>query len=73
MPIVSAEDEELMSKIICKCKKVSEYEILFSIRNQNAKVWGDIQRITGASTGCGRCGSTVQRILASELEKQEQE
>ncbi|MEI7594802.1 MAG: (2Fe-2S)-binding protein [Bacteroidota bacterium] len=56
-----------MEDIICKCHAVSKEEILYAIRRQNAKNIGDIQRITAASTGCGRCGVIIKRILEEEL------
>lgn len=51
--------------LICKCKAVKLSEIKKAIQKQNAKTVGDIQRITGASTGCGRCERRIEQILES--------
>ena len=54
--------------LVCKCMAVTEDEIVYTIKNKNAHTIADIQRITGASTGCGRCGVKVQHIIDEQLE-----
>lgn len=53
---------------ICNCKFVFKSEIVDAINHKNALNIEDIQRITGASTGCGRCTRTVNSILKETLE-----
>ncbi len=55
--------------IICNCMSVSEHEIVYSIRKQNAVTLQDIMDITGAMTGCGSCTEEVEDILQRELER----
>jgi NAD(P)H-nitrite reductase len=54
--------------IICTCKSVTKKEILIAIRN-GAQTITDIQIITKASTGCGRCKATITSILEKEQAK----
>lgn len=54
--------------IICSCKGVTKKEILTAIRN-GAQTITDIQIITKASTGCGRCKTTINSILEKEQAK----
>ena len=56
-----------MEDIVCRCHAVSKEEIVYAIKKQNAKNLGDIQRITAASTGCGRCGVQIKKIIVEEL------
>lgn len=51
---------------ICFCNNVTYGEILHAIHFQNAKVQEDIERITGASSRCGRCRRRVIKILEQE-------
>jgi NAD(P)H-nitrite reductase large subunit len=51
------------NKRVCICKGVSLYAILDAIHFKNAKSQEDIERITNASTGCGRCRIKVERIV----------
>ncbi len=51
------------NKIICFCKGVSYQQIVDAVNNKGAKVQEDIERITGASSGCGRCKRKVISIL----------
>ena len=55
------------SPLVCRCKGVSEQEIRDAIYLHRARLHTDIQRLTGASTGCGRCGRAVVAILENEL------
>ena len=56
-----------MEGMICKCMAVSEEEIIYTVKKKNAHTIAEIQRITGASTGCGRCGVKVQSIIDEQL------
>lgn len=55
--------------IICKCKGVSYLDIVNSVRFKNARIFEDVQRITSASTGCGRCQRKVTLIIQEEVDK----
>ncbi len=57
----SSESEQ---NIICKCKKVSEHEIRFTIERHGAKSLQEIRDITTANTGCGGCIKKVEGLLA---------
>jgi nitrite reductase (NADH) large subunit len=54
---------------ICECKSVSRSEIIKSIRTGGCQTIIDIQNITGASTGCGRCKPKVLEVLMQELRR----
>lgn len=52
---------------ICECKAVKANEIKSAIKTKGAQTFLDIQNITKASTGCGRCKQAVTDILNAEL------
>jgi NAD(P)H-nitrite reductase large subunit len=54
---------------ICDCKAVKVHEIRSAIKTKGAQTLLDIQNITKASTGCGRCKQPVTDILNAELRK----
>jgi len=56
--------------IICSCKGVTKDEIIKAVR-KGAATMLDIQAITKATTGCGRCKSVVSGILSKELKKEQ--
>jgi nitrite reductase (NADH) large subunit len=58
------------SKVVCECKLVPKTEIIDAIRKGGCQTIIDIQNVTGASTGCGRCKPVVIDILMKELQKQ---
>ena len=43
------------SYIVCECKQVSLGEIIFAIKEKNAKNLEDIAKITDAGSSCGSC------------------
>lgn len=57
------------NKFVCNCRSVSKHEILRAIRKSGAQSFVDVQHITLAATGCGRCKSEVMRITDAELER----
>lgn len=57
------------NKYVCECKSVKPFEIMKAVRMAGAETIIDIQNLTKASTGCGRCRSAVESILSDELEK----
>ncbi len=56
-------------KYVCDCKSVKAFEIRKAVRESGAETIIDIQNLTKASTGCGRCKGEVTRIMENELEK----
>lgn len=50
-------------EIICYCKHVFKHEIQKEIYKNNALNLSEIQLITKASTGCGRCTNNVIYII----------
>ncbi len=58
-----------ISKYICECKGVGKFEIVKSVRNLNACTFVDVQNLTKAATGCGRCKPMVDKIIKEELSK----
>jgi len=56
-------------KYVCECKSVKAFEIRDAVRKQGAQTLVDIQNITKASTGCGRCKPQVVDIMSKELKK----
>ncbi|MDD2277779.1 MAG: (2Fe-2S)-binding protein [Bacteroidales bacterium] len=54
---------------VCECKAVFRNEIVNSIKKGHAQTLLDIQNLTKASTGCGRCKNQVEWIINTELEK----
>jgi NAD(P)H-nitrite reductase large subunit len=52
---------------ICECKSVKAHEIRSAIKTKGAQTFLDIQNITKASTGCGRCKQPVTDIINAEL------
>lgn len=60
-------------KYVCECKSVKAYEIRRAVRLSGAETLVDIQNLTKASTGCGKCKTHVISILNKELEKKHTE
>jgi nitrite reductase (NADH) large subunit len=58
------------SKFVCNCKAITRNEIINAIRKKGAESFLDIQNLTKASTGCGRCKIQVLSIIEIELRKQ---
>ncbi len=56
-------------KYTCECKAVTQREIINAIRKKGARTFLDIQNITKASTGCGRCKPMVNDITIKEISK----
>jgi NAD(P)H-nitrite reductase large subunit len=58
----------MTNKYICDCKAVTKTNLLNAIRKAGANNLLDIQNLTKASTGCGRCKSSVLQILEKETQ-----
>jgi NAD(P)H-nitrite reductase large subunit len=61
--IVMIDPEE---NIICNCMDVSEHEIVYCVKHQDAVMVQDIIEVTGAGTGCGSCHGDLEEILVRE-------
>ena len=49
-------------RLVCFCNEVTESEIL-KVLKTGANTTVDIQRITKAGTSCGRCLTTIDRLV----------
>ena len=49
--------------LLCTCNTVSEEKIRRLLKRSPKASLLDIQRNTGAATGCGRCGSIVKAFV----------
>ena len=58
-----------VDKLICLCNHVTEKEILFYLR-KGAGSLADIQHLTHAGTGCGRCRGEISKIIERFKKKQ---
>lgn len=56
-------------KLVCNCNVVTEQDILVVLR-KGASTTKEIQKFTGAGTSCGRCLTTIDRIVEEFLENQ---
>jgi len=48
--------------LVCTCNMVSENEIL-KVLKSGARSTNDIQKSTRAGTGCGRCLTSIDRLV----------
>ncbi|MCE9598475.1 MAG: (2Fe-2S)-binding protein [Spirochaetia bacterium] len=51
---------------VCICRSVTENMILEAIE-RGARTFEDVQNVTGCSTGCGTCESSVRSIIEKKL------
>jgi nitrite reductase (NADH) large subunit len=58
-----------ISKYVCQCKSVTKAEVKSCITKSGARTLLDVQNLTKASTGCGRCKPYVMKIAEDELNK----
>ncbi|MFO8023167.1 MAG: (2Fe-2S)-binding protein [Perlabentimonas sp.] len=56
-------------KYICECKAVFPSEVAIAIKKKNARTLFDIQNLTKASTGCGRCKTQLLMLIESEIKR----
>lgn len=52
-----------VNRIVCHCKNVSYIDIRKAMTG-GARTVQDIQRITGAGTGCGNCVGEIEKIIS---------
>lgn len=62
---------------VCNCRKVTLEEIVFAIKEKNAKTLGDIQDTTTAGTDCRHCifpegdfGKMKKKIYCKDILKE---
>lgn len=58
-------------KIICTCFNVSEQQIVEAIEVNNLTTLDDITNYTKAGGACGRCKSSIQKIIDKYAQKQQ--
>lgn len=56
------------SFIVCECKQVSLGEIIFAIKEKNAKTLEDIENITDAGGSCGSCRCVKDDIGVEKMQ-----
>ncbi len=56
-------EEESSSPIICHCFGVTKEEIVNAIKNNGAKTFDDVSKITSAGLACGRCKDAINGII----------
>ncbi len=61
------------SPIICNCFSVSEKDIIDAIKNNGAKTFEDISKITSAGLACQRCKENIENILKKYVIKDKKE
>jgi NAD(P)H-nitrite reductase large subunit len=72
------ESKEIINRIsfymrphnICICRGVSEGRIMNVVKNEGAKTFSEVQRITGCSTGCGTCEGRVRELIDKTIRRQ---
>lgn len=60
---------EKMAERICNCYDVTKSDLVKAIRKHRLESLVDVQAVTKASTGCGRCKPMVVGIIENELKK----
>jgi bacterioferritin-associated ferredoxin len=61
--IFEGSNTKTKSMIVCQCKAVSDKELVKFIKQFPNATFAEVRQSTGASTGCGRCGLSVQVIM----------
>ena len=52
-----------MNRIVCLCGNVKEKEIVTAIKKTHTTKLKDVQLITGAACGCGRCIPAINILM----------
>lgn len=55
-----------LGKVICKCRKVGEGNLLAAIEKNNNITFEELLTVTGAATGCGKCRPEIEAFLQSQ-------
>ncbi|PRM90775.1 (2Fe-2S)-binding protein [Aliarcobacter cryaerophilus] len=56
------------SFIVCDCKQVSLGELIYAIKEKNAKTLDDLEDLTDAGSSCGCCKSSETDIGEQKME-----
>ena len=59
--------KKTVAKIVCDCKNVTDQMIEDLVKTNQVNNMEDLQRITGAGTGCGKCRGNLEHILEELL------
>ena len=61
--------EKMRKKNDCKCHNVTYGKMYEAVQN-GAKTAEEVEKITGASTGCGKCRDFVEHLVREFVENQ---
>lgn len=59
--------KKTVAKIVCECKNVTDQMIEELVKTDKVNNMEDLQRLTGAGTGCGKCRGNLEHILEELL------
>ncbi len=59
--------KRMSAKIICECKGVTDQMIEELVKTDKVRTFEDLQRLTGASTACGKCRESIAAELSEML------
>ena len=60
----------MSDRLVCLCNMISEQEILDELK-KGAKSTVDIQYATRAGTSCGKCLTTIDKLVQDYLEEKD--
>jgi NAD(P)H-nitrite reductase large subunit len=63
--------ENIESRIICRCRHVSENDIIAAV-NKGARTYTELQRMTGAVGGCKSCFQDVMKYFQLQIRAKKQ-
>jgi NifU-like protein len=55
--------QDMVAKIICECKKVTDIQIEELVKSKEATTLEELQQITGYGTVCGKCKDEVAHLF----------
>lgn len=58
--------------LVCLCASVTRKAIVHVVKNRGARTLSDVRRLTGANTGCRKCSSRIEQIIADESGEEKQ-
>ncbi len=67
------EENEKSSPIVCHCFGIGEKEIIEAIKNNGAKTFDDVSKITSAGLACGRCRADIESLIKQYSKPSEKE
>lgn len=59
--------EPTKDKVVCKCFKVTEKQIIHAIKENNLKTLEEVTNYTKAGGACGHCKKNIQAILDKQI------